>query len=133
MRRPVKLKLKYFLKKMTLCDVWKLFSYVKHMSWFNNSLKQTIWKPYLFFKNIQSCFWPGRTTQNHLKIPAYMFLGIPIAMVVVRSCLTKSSWDKICILLNNGNFAKNNPHLGILPIPPLTPLFCPPQINLMLI
>ena len=28
MRRPENLKLKYFLEKMTLCDVWKLLSYV---------------------------------------------------------------------------------------------------------
>ena len=28
MRRPENLKLKNILEKMTLCDVWKLFSYV---------------------------------------------------------------------------------------------------------
>ena len=30
MRGPENLKLKYFLEKMTLCDVWNLFSYVFH-------------------------------------------------------------------------------------------------------
>ena len=33
MRRPENLKLKYFLENMTLCDVWKLFSYVFLWSW----------------------------------------------------------------------------------------------------
>ena len=33
MRRPENLKLKYFLEKMTLCDLWKLFSYVFLWSW----------------------------------------------------------------------------------------------------
>ena len=30
MRRPENLKLKYFLEKMTLCDVWKLYQYLLH-------------------------------------------------------------------------------------------------------
>ena len=33
MRRPENLRLKYFLKKMALCDVWKLFSYVFLWRW----------------------------------------------------------------------------------------------------
>ena len=33
MRRPDNLKLEYFLEEMTLCDVWKLFSYVFLWSW----------------------------------------------------------------------------------------------------
>ena len=44
-----------------------------------------IWKPYFFLKSTQSCFWPGRTAGNHLKVVAYRFLGLPIAMVVIRS------------------------------------------------
>ena len=33
MRRPENLKLKYFLEKMTLCDVWELFSYLFLWMW----------------------------------------------------------------------------------------------------
>ena len=33
MRRPLNLKLKYVLEKLTLCDVWKLFSYVFLWRW----------------------------------------------------------------------------------------------------
>ena len=33
MRRPENLKLKYFLEKSCLCDVWKLFSYVFLWRW----------------------------------------------------------------------------------------------------
>ena len=76
----------------------------------------------------ESCFWPGRTAQNHLKISAYRFLGMAIAVAVVRS-LTKSLWDKVCILLNNGNFAKITISEGFSPIPPLTPSFWPPQMK----
>ena len=38
MRRPENLKLKYFLGKMTLCDVWKLFSYVFLWRWRSKDL-----------------------------------------------------------------------------------------------
>ena len=38
MRRPDNLKLKYFLEKMTLCDVWKLLSYVFLWRWRSKGL-----------------------------------------------------------------------------------------------
>ena len=38
MRRPENLKLKYFLEKMTLSDVWKLFSYVFLWRWRSKGL-----------------------------------------------------------------------------------------------
>ena len=38
MRRPENLKLKYILEKMTLCDVWKLFSYVFLWRWKSKGL-----------------------------------------------------------------------------------------------
>ena len=77
----------------------------------------------------QSCFWPRRTAQNHLKIPAWRFLACQLQWWWLEVCLTKTLWDIVCILLNNGNF-QNNPHLGILPHTPLLALpFTLPRWN----
>ena len=42
-----------------------------------------------------------------MQVPEYKFLGMLITMVVIRSLS----------------------HFGLLPIPPLTPSFCPPQMK----
>ena len=95
------------------------------------SMAFPIWKPYLFLKNTQNCFLPRRTAQNHLKVPVERFLGMPITVMVIRS-LTNSLWDKVCILLNNGNFAKkkNALQFGLLPHTPSYPflLYSPDEI-----
>ena len=51
----------------------------------------------------------------------------------LKVCLTNSLWDKVCILLNNGNFVKIILSLGFSLIPPLTPSFCLPRWNMILI
>ena len=78
---------------------------------------------------LTSCFWLGRTAPNHLKVPAYRFLACQLQWWWLKVCPTNSLWYNVCILLNNGNFAKIILILGFSPIPPLTPSFCPPQMK----
>ena len=84
------------------------------------SIAFPIWKPYFSLTiQKQSCFWPGRTAQNHLKVCTFSFLDVLITMVVVSS-LSDQQFVKVCISLYNGNFAKKNPWFGVSLIPPFT-------------
>ena len=75
----------------------------------------------MFLKNTQSCFWSGRTAQNHLKVHTNRFLGVPITMVVARSLSDQQFVIKFVQEYHNWNLPKK-PHDGPLPHTSLLPL-----------
>ena len=99
--------------KTNMCGV---SSYFEHFSWSKWSLFLSIafpiWKPYFSLTiQKQSCFWPGRTAQNHLKVVHLAFWMCLSQWWWSEVCLTSSLLDKVCISLYNGNFAKKKPDL----------------------
>ena len=85
------------------------------------SIAFPIWWPYLFLKNTQSCFWPGRTCQNHLKVCTFSFLDVLITMVVVRSLSDQQFWDKFVSHSILGILQKNPTWFWALPHTPSYP------------
>ena len=89
------------------------------------SIAFPIWKPYLFLKNTQrKLFLTRKNCWKSLENPCIGFWECWLQWWWLEVCLTKSLWDKVCILLNNGNFAKKktasflaSPPQPFLPLP----------------
>ena len=89
-----------------------------------------------FFHSIsylEVIFWPGRLLKITWKFLHIGFWACWLQWWWLELCLTNSLWDKICILLNNGNFANKTLIFGFS-YTPLFPLhFALPRWNLILI
>ena len=96
MRRPQKLKLKYFLEKMTLCDVWKVCSHVFLWRWRS--------KDSVFLK----------------------FDSVNIGMMLLLYIEIRKVWSVNCLLYWKTKWRINTSHLpGLIYNRSIMPMFTP--------
>ena len=87
-------------------------------------------KPYLFLKIHKVVFDQKELLEITWKSLYTGFLACQLQWWWSEVCVISSLWDKFCILLNNGNFAKISLTLSFFPHTLLlTPSFCPPQMK----